>query len=256
MKQSLKRMGILTIFIYLGMGLFLYLNQRNLLYFPTDDEQTAYESFDFLNDDASVHVIVLNKGYQNAILYFGGNAESMAGSSDYIAGQFPKFTVYLMDYRGYGKSTGEPSEKALYSDALKLYDIIKPKHERISVGGRSLGTGIATYVAAQREVSKLALITPYDSIVSVAEGLYPLYPVGFLVEDKYDSVSRVKEIKAKTLIVIAENDKVIPRENTDVLIEAFDAKQLEVIVIKNRGHIDISSDERYYKIMQDFIGEG
>ena len=249
-------MGILTIFIYLGIGLFLYLNQRNLLYFPTDDEQTTHESFNFSNEDASVHVIVLNKGHQNAILYFGGNAESMAGSSDYIAGQFPKFTVYLMDYRGYGKSTGEPSEKVLYSDALKLYDTIKPKHERISVGGRSLGSGIATYVAAKREVSKLALITPYDSIVSVAEGLYPLYPIKFLMEDKYDSASRAKEIKAKTLIVIAENDKVIPRENTDVLIKAFDAKQLEVVVIKNRGHIDISSDKRYYKIMQDFIGEG
>jgi len=255
-KKVLKRISIFILLMYLGMGIFLYLNQRTLLYFPTDDKQSTYESFNFKNDTASVHVIVLNKGHKNAILYFGGNAESMAGSADYIAGQFPNFTVYLMDYRGYGKSTGEPSEMALYSDALKLYDIIKPKHERISVGGRSLGTGIATYVAAHREVSKLALITPYDSIVNVAQDRYPLYPVALLANDKYDSVSRVKDINATTLIVIAEKDKVIPRENTDKLIEAFDAQQLEVIVIKNRGHIDISSDKRYYKIMQDFIGEG
>jgi len=241
---------------YVAMGVFLYINQRSYLYFPTPDSKTAYHHMTIHNDGESINVIVLNKGHKNAILYFGGNAESMAGSADYIAGQFPEFTVYLMDYRGYGMSTGKASEAALYKDALKLYDIIKPKHQRISVGGRSLGTGIATYVAAHREVSKLALITPYDSIVNVAQDRYPIYPVSFLLTDKYDSLSRVKEIKAKTLIVIAEKDKVIPRENTQRLIEAFDKKQLEVIVIKNRGHIDISSDKRYYKIMQDFIGKG
>ena len=249
-------MSILILLMYLGMGVYLYVNQRSFLYFPTLDKATPYDSFNFKNDTAIIHIIVLNQGHSNAILYFGGNAESMAGSADYIAGQFPNFTVYLMDYRGYGKSSGEPNEVALYSDALKLYDMIRSRHNRISVGGRSLGTGIATYVAAQREVSKLALITPYDSIVNVAQDRYPLYPVSLLANDKYDSVSRVKDIRAKTLIVIAENDKVIPRENTDRLIESFDTKQLEVIVIKNRGHIDISSDKRYYKIMQDFIGEG
>ena len=161
-----------------------------------------------------------------------------------------------MDYRGYGGSTGEPTEKGLYSDALKLYDTIKGKHNRISIGGRSLGSGIATYVAAHREVSKLALITPFDSIVNVAQGRYPIYPVSFLLHDKYDSVSRTKEIKAKTFIVLAQKDSVILRERTQQLIDAFDPSQLEVTIIEDRGHNDISSDAKYYKIMQDFIGEG
>ncbi|MEA3433585.1 MAG: alpha/beta hydrolase, partial [Campylobacterota bacterium] len=161
-----------------------------------------------------------------------------------------------MDYRGYGGSTGEPTEEGLYSDALKLYDTIKPKHSRISIGGRSLGSSIATYVAAHREVSKLALITPFDSIVNVANGRYPIYPVSFLLHDKYDSKSRVKNIRAKTFIVMAQNDKIITRERTQQLIDAFDPSQLEVMIIENRGHNDISSDAKYYKIMQDFIGEG
>ena len=256
MKRIIKKISILILLAYVGMGVFLYINQRSYLYFPTADTKTAYHHMTMHNDGESINVIVLNKGHKNAILYFGGNAESMAQSSDYIAGQFPDFTVYLLDYRGYGKSTGKATETALYKDALKLYDIIKPMHQRISVGGRSLGTGIATYVAAHREVSKLALITPYDSIVSVAQERYPIYPVSFLLNDQYDSLSRVKDIQAKTLIVIAEKDKVIPKENTQRLIDAFDKKRLEVIIIKNRGHIDISSDKRYYKIMQDFIGEG
>lgn len=238
------------------MGIFLYLNQRELLYFPTPDLQTLHETMTLKNEGESIEVIILNKGYENAILYFGGNAESMARSADEIARQFPKFTVYLMDYRGYGSSSGEPTEQGLYSDALKLYDTIKSNHNRISIGGRSLGTGIATYVAAHRKVSKLVLITPYDSIVNVASAMYPLFPVSLLLKDVYDSKSRIKMIKAKTFIVMAEKDTVIARERTLQLIDAFDPEQLEIKIIKNRGHIDISSDSIYYQMIQDFMAEG
>jgi len=242
--------------LYVAFGMYLYFNQRNFLYFPTADSATKYSNITFKNDTDNINVIVLNTGNKNAILYFGANAESMASSADYIAKQFPQFTVYLLDYRGYGKSTGSASEDVLYKDALKLYDAIESKHGRISVGGRSLGSGIATYVAAHREVSKLVLITPYDSIVNVAQDKYPIYPVSLLLTQRYDSLGRVKMIDAKTLIIFSENDKVIPRESTQRLIEAFDRQNLKVIMIHNRGHIDISSDERYYKSVQDFIGEG
>lgn len=256
LKKILKKISIFLLMVYMGMGLFLYINQRDFLYFPTPELPTPYKQMTLQNDGESIKVIVLNQGHKNAILYFGGNAESMAQSSDNIAKQFPEFTVYLMDYRGFGGSTGEATEEGLYSDALKLYDTIKLKHKYISIGGRSLGSGIAIYVAAHREVSKLALITPYDSIINVAQGMYPIFPMSFLLHDKYDSVSRVKDIKAKTLIVIAQNDNVITREHTQNLIDAFKTAQLQVMTIKNRGHIDISSDAKYYKIMQKFIGEG
>lgn len=255
MKKVLKRISLVILVMYLCVGFFLFLNQHSFLYFPTADLPTKYESFTFDNEGEKIHVITLNPGQVNAILYFGGNAESMAQSSDYIAGQFPTFTVYLMDYRGYGASTGQATESGLYSDALKLYDRIKVKHQDISIGGRSLGTGIATYISAKREVKKLALITPYDSIANVAQEMYPYYPIDLLLSDSYNSLARVDDIEAKVLIVIAENDKVILRERTQNLIDAFEENQLEVVLIKNRGHIDISSDKRYYKIMQDFIGK-
>jgi len=257
MLRRFTKVLFLTLLLgYVGVGLLLYLFQDKLLYHPTPKIKIDYPQMVLQREDADVVIHVLNEGHQNAILYFGGNAESMAQSADYIAQQFPGFTCYLMDYRGYGESTGTASEKVLYADALALYDVVAKKHTRISIGGRSLGTGIATYVASHRKVSKLALITPYDSIVSVAQGRYPRYPADWLLKDKYDSLSRVKEIKAQTFIVIAENDKVIPRVHTQKLIEAFNEEQLEVTIIQNRGHMDISDDKRYYKIMQDFIGEG
>ena len=251
---------MLLLIIYIAIGIYLYVKQRSFLYYPTPKIITQYKHIFMKNDNEKINIIILHPEHTNAILYFGGNAESMGESAEYIAGQFPNFTVYLMDYRGYGFSTGEASEKALYSDALKLYDEIKGKHQRISIGGRSLGTAIATYVAAHREVSKLALITPFDSIVNIAQDRYPLYPVDFLLDDKYDSLSRVGKISAKTFIVMAEKDEIVPRKRTEKLIEAFQkthsGETLKVDMILNRGHGDISSDARYYKIMQDFIGEG
>jgi fermentation-respiration switch protein FrsA (DUF1100 family) len=240
----------------MGIGIFLYTNQEKILYHPTPNIKIDYPQIVLHRDGTDVVVYVLNIGHKNAILYFGGNGESMAKSADYIAQQFPTFTCYLMDYRGFGESKGKPSEKAIYSDALALYDDVVNKHTRINIGGRSLGTGVATYVAAHRKVSKLALITPYDSIASIAQERYPFYPAGLLLHDRYDSLSWVKYIKSQTLIVMAENDKVIPKMHTERLIKAFKKEQLKVTTIKNRGHMDISDDVGYYKLMQDFIGEG
>ena len=88
------------VLLYLGIGAYLYFNQRSFIYYPTPKLMTPYKNWVMENDDEKINIIVLNEGHKNAILYFGGNAESMAESADYIAKQFPEFTVYLMDYRG------------------------------------------------------------------------------------------------------------------------------------------------------------
>ncbi len=256
LKRLTKIVFLTLVFGYIAIGVLLYSFQDQLLYHPTPNMKIDYPQLVLQRDSAKVVVHVLNKGHKNAILYFGGNGESMAQSADYISQQFPEFTCYLMDYRGYGSSTGKPSQKSIFSDALALYDNVKKKHERISIGGRSLGTGVAVYVASQREVSKLALITPYDSIADVAQGRYPMYPASLLLKDTYDSLSLVPQIKAKTFIVLAQNDKVIPRKYSQKLIDAFKKEQLKVDMIQHRGHNDISDDARYYKIMQEFIGKG
>jgi len=256
LKRYLKIVLTTLLVGYLAIGVLLYVFQEKFLYYPTPNIKIDYPQMVLHREGADVVVHVLNGAHKNAILYFGGNAESMASSADYIAQQFPDFSCYLMDYRGFGESTGTPSEQALYGDALALYDIVAKKHEGISIGGRSLGTGVAIHVAAHRVVRKLALITPYDSIASVAQGRYPMYPASWLLKDKYNAIAEVKDIKAKTFIVIAQNDKVIPRIHVERLINAFQKEQLKVTIIKHRGHNDISDDAGYYKIMQDFIGEG
>ncbi|MDQ7085424.1 MAG: alpha/beta hydrolase [Sulfurovum sp.] len=255
MLSTLRTLGITVIILYVAIGIFLYLKQRSFLYFPTQNKVSTYPSIILENEEEKIQVLVLNKGKSHGLLYLGGNAESMASRASEIEKQFPEATVYLMDYRGFGGSTGEPTEKGLYSDALKLYDQVAPQHEQISVLGRSLGTGVATYVSVKRTVYKLALVTPYNSILALAQAQYPIYPIAWILHDSYDSAKRVKDIEAKTLIVLAESDKVIPYKYSKTLIEAFGTKEMEVITIKGTNHVNITSNKDYDTVLKAFMKE-
>jgi fermentation-respiration switch protein FrsA (DUF1100 family) len=160
-----------------------------------------------------------------------------------------------MNYRGYGLSTCTPTEKGIYSDAQILYDYIKDKHNKISVGGRSLGSGVATFLASQRPVYRLVLITPYDSILSIAKKRFPLYPIDILLTDKYLSGENVKKFKTKTLLAIAEKDQIISKENSNKLIKRFPKDQISILEIKNADHSNISQSEIYFNKVRDFIIE-
>ena len=244
-----------TIFvvIYLAVGTLLFINQRSFLYFPTQAANHNFEEVIFSNEGEAISTIVINRGREKAILYFGGNGESVAFSAADYADIFPSHTVYLVNYRGYGRSSGKPEEKGLYSDAQHVFDEIKQKHQNVSVIGRSLGSGVATFVASKRDVDRLALITPYDSIQNVAQQKYWIYPMSILLKDTFDSLGRVEQIKAQTLIVAAENDEVIGMKHTNNLIKAFPASQITVHIIKNAGHNTLSENGRYSVLLREFF---
>ena len=238
---------------YILFALLLFFFQRNFLYFPSSEYKHPYQTQIFHHDNESINVIVLNQGREKSILYFGGNAEAVVNNAaDYIK-NFPEHTIYLVNYRGYGGSSGSPDEQALYSDALAIYDQIKSKYQNVSVIGRSLGTGIATYIASKRNIEKMILITPFDSIENIAGSQYPMFPISFLLKDKFDSAGRVNEISAATLIVLAEHDKVIPLKNSMRLIDTFPASQISVITIRSSGHNSISEREKFHITLTEFM---
>ena len=244
-----------TIFVitYLAVGTLLFITQRSFLYFPTQAAGHDFDEVIFSNEGETISTIVINGGREKAILYFGGNGESVAFSAPDYAGIFPSHTVYLVNYRGYGGSSGKPEEKGLYSDAQYIFDEVKQKHHNVSVIGRSLGSGVATLVASKKDVDKLVLITPYDSIQNVGQQKYWMYPMSILLKDKFDSLSRVKQIKAQTLVVAAENDEIIGMKHTNNLIKAFPASQITAHIIKNAGHNTLSEDSRYSVLLREFF---
>ena len=163
------------------------------------------------------------------------------------------FHFYLINYRGYGGSSGKPSETTLCNDAVTLFDSIKDKHSNISVIGRSLGSAVAVYLASLRPVEKLALITPFSSLAAVAQAHLFYLPVKFLLKDRYDAADRVPAIKARTLIIIAEDDEIIPKKQSDALIKLFADKACEIVTIPGAGHNTLEQHRRYHKTLSEFF---
>jgi pimeloyl-ACP methyl ester carboxylesterase len=243
---GMKSMLITMLVFYVGSCLVLYLLQRKFLYYPQPAavvRGVAEVSFD--TDGEQLRGWLVNEGRPKALVYYGGNAENIEDNITLFKTALPDYTVYLIPYRGYGNSTGYPTEAFLYSDALAIFDRVKDKHEQISLIGRSLGTGVATYVAANRQIEKLLLVTPFDSIVNVAKSVYWMFPVSLLIHDKFDSLNRVNKINAQTYIFIAEEDRVIPRVRTERLIAQFTDQLKGTILVTGAAHNDISQYPEY-----------
>lgn len=253
--KLLIMLSVLLLLLYLAAGAWLYLKQRSLLYFPSPAIETSYDTMTIVNGNVQIHITVTNPGQPHALLYWGGNGETVAAGAGVFAEALPSYSTYLVDYRGYGHSTGKPTEAGILSDALVLYDAISPKHQDISVFGRSLGTGVACFVASQKKTDKLVLITPYDSIERIARDRYPMFPLSLLIKDKYDSLSRVQKIKAKTLILIAEYDTVVPKDHGYTLAQAFPKNQVQTYEIKGSHHNDIADTPEYHDILKTFFKE-
>lgn len=241
---------------YLALCALLYLQQRRLVYYPqfTRTEQ-ARTDFAFARPDAVLRGWVVNPGQRDALLYFGGNAEAVESNREAFARWLPSHTVYLVAYRGYGASDGHPSETALLADALALRDEVARRHPagRVAVAGRSLGSGVATHVAAERAVPDLVLVTPFDSLAAVARSHYPVFPVDLLLRDRYESVKRLPRHRGRLLVLRAGRDAVVPPANTDRLLAALDGRA-EVVDFPGAGHDDLSADPAYWPAIRGFLG--
>lgn len=256
--RSVKRIFVISVIVlsilYISTCAVLFLTQRSLLYFPTSASTDAAPTVLIESDGETLRVLTRPVDSDDAIILFGGNADDVSGYLNSFAASVPKQNLFLVNYRGYSGSTGTPSEAAWFMDAVAVYDHVHTKFPNVTVIGRSLGSGVAVYLASVRKVDKLILITPYDSIENVAKKHFPIFPIGLLLKDKFDSASRVKDVTAKTLILIAENDKTIPRENTDVLVQQFPSEQVVVKTLAGTNHDSITSGAEYLKLISDFLG--
>ncbi len=241
--------------IYAGLCLLMFLTQRSQIYFPVRESMApGATAMRFPVDGAELKVWVVARPGPAAILYFGGNGEDVGFNVDSFSASFPGHTLYLVNYRGYGGSTGKPAEDHLIADAIALYDHLRDRHSQIAVIGRSLGGGVAVRLASERKVDRLVLVTPFDSLVNVARAHFPYLPVGLLMRDRFDSASRASAIEAKTLVVIAGADEIIPRARTDALIARLRSGQTRVIVLDGARHNDIDREPRYLGALREFLG--
>lgn len=253
--KSLLVLFALLLLGYAGPCALLYFKQRDLIYHPaTTTVPASATDFKFVREGVTLRGWRLNPRKHRALIYFGGNAERLEASREEFARLFPDRTIYLLSYRGYGASDGQPSESALLGDALALYDEVRARHPHapIAVVGRSLGSGVASYLASQRPVERLALVTPFDSLAEVAQAHYPVFPVRLLMRDRYRSTEYLPRYAGPLLVLRGGRDEVIPPANTDRLLAVL-ARKPQVIDFPHAGHNDISQDPAYAEALREFL---
>ena len=254
-----------------GLCLLVYFTQERLIFFPQRlDERTAFgiqrsfpraEAFELVAEDG-----VRLRGWlvsgpirrpSPLVIYFGGNGEEVS----WLVPEYSRvadWAALLVNYRGYGLSEGHPSETMLYRDALALYDRATRRPDidsrRVIVIGRSLGTGVATYLASQRSVAGVVLISPYDSLVQVAHEAYPFLPMNLFLRHRFDSVVRAPTIHAPLLALVAARDDIIRPERSRQLVQAWGGPA-HLEVLEDVDHNTIHSHSGYWRLIGGFLAE-
>ncbi len=190
------------------------------------------------------------------MIYFGGNAEETSWMLDELRNA-PGVSWLITSYRGYGLSEGSPGEAALVSDALQWFDHAMTLRgadlKRTYVFGRSLGSGVAVALAAQRPFAGVILATPYDSLAAVAKHHYWYLPVDLLLKHRFDSIARAPALRQPLLCLVAGRDEIIPPERAERLFDAW-AGPKRKLVLQEAGHNTVDSHPQYWPAIGKFLG--
>ena len=254
--------------VAVGLPLVMYLLQERLIFYPQPLSETRRDAiaqrmpnvesvFIEASDGTRLHAWhVKAAAGAPLVLYFGGNAEEVSWMLDEVGRRAPAVGWLLTDYRGYGASEGSPSEAALVSDALAWYDFSDKKLQtrRVFAFGRSLGSGVAVQLAAERRVAAVILVAPFDSLVEVAKRHYPYLPVSWLLRHRFDSVSRAPHLRMPLLCLAATRDHVIPAEHAKRLYDAW-AGPKRWIALEGADHNSTDEHADYWPGVNAFLLE-
>lgn len=244
----------LGVLAYGSFCLFLFLRQRSLIFYPHPPVPSREAEIIWLeNDGERLKVWHVPGENRAALLYFGGNAEDVSLNLSRFKTLFSGLSLYLMNYRGYGGSSGRPTESGLYADSRALYEHIAASYRRIIVMGRSLGTAVAVHLAAHDRIDGLILVTPYSSMADLAQHYYPLLPVRPLLKDHLDAAREATDINVPVLVLMAEHDEVIPAEISEKFVDALKPETVQKFIIEGTFHNSIDSGPGYEKQLTEFI---
>lgn len=190
-----------------------------------------------------------------AVIYFGGNAEEV--SQTLAEPRWPRdWSIVAVNYRGYGTSQGKPGARELEADALAIYDAVARRDgvdpKRIVVFGRSLGTAIATHVAAERPVAGAVLASPYDSLSAVGHHHYPFLPVSLLLKHRFDAETNARRCRMPMLTIVASSDSIIPAARSQALYDTW-AGPKTWEVVPDSDHNSLGATAAFWDAVTTFL---
>jgi uncharacterized protein len=245
--RVLLTVGVLA---YLCLCAFLYWGQERMI-FPTYAVPALARTpqLKLPTSEGITYVLVKDKKTNCDVLYFGGNAEAVDGSLNVLAAAFDRCNVLAMVYRGYGASSGQPSEQALFADAVALYQLRKTPTRQFIVVGRSLGAAVATYLASQANVNQLVLVTPFDSLSNLAALKFPWVPTDLLLKHPFRSDIYARSVKAPVHIIVANQDEIIPLSSSMSLLNVFERSKRHLTQLDEVGHNTIDLHPKYFSAL-------
>ena len=215
---------ILTIFaIYFLVLVFLYFYQRNLLYHPNENNYSGDKisvDIEKVKIQTSDNIELLGwyheknlKDYKT-LVYFHGNAGSLENRIHKLNHfQDMNINFLIIAWRGFNGNKGKPSERGLYVDGKSAIDWLIKKgvdEKNLILYGESLGTGVATHLAQNKNYAGVILETPFTSMVDAAKNFYPYIPINWLLKDKFENFKKVKNINTPILVMHGEVDQIVP----------------------------------------------
>ena len=246
---NLKWLFISGIAIYVAFGALMFFAQRALMYFPERVRTTpaaaglpqAQEvTLDTADGETIIAWHVPPRDEKPVVIYFHGNGGSLRLRVDRFARLVAAGVGLLaVSYRGYGGSTGSPSETGLIEDARAAYAFAAQRYPgRIVLWGESLGSGVALALAAEKPVSKLILDAPFTSALDIAASAYPFLPVRLLMKDQFRSDLRIVQVKAPVLILHGDSDSVVPIAYGERLLAMIPGKK-QMVRFAGGEHVDL-----------------
>lgn len=246
---------IIVLTTYFAIAAAVFLLQEKLIFYPVRlDEDFTFsfrQDFSERNFYAGKYVKINSLHFKisepaGIIIYFHGNAGSLAGWGN-VAGRFTElgYDLLIYDYRQFGKSTGQLSEKALFGDARFIYDQIKKEYpeEKIILFGRSIGTAVAVYTAAGNKPGKLILETPFYSLKDLAGNYYPWLPT-FLLKYPMRSDKYISDVKCPVIIIHGTNYEIVSYDSA-LKLHALIQPSCEFISIDGGGHNNLDQFKKY-----------
>ncbi len=258
---------VIIISIYFGISVLLYFLQEQLLFKPEKlpkDFQFYYdnqvtEEYNLTTRDGAVinglHFKTENP--KGVVLYLKGNSKSIKGWGKFAV-DFTRngFDVIMVDYRGFGKSTGKRSQKKIKNDLQFVYNKIKEKvNERhIILYGRSLGSGFATKLASVNNPCKLILEAPYYSLTKVTKRFAPFMPFSIIMRYPLPTYKWLKYVQCPIYIIHGTNDKLIPYK-TSVKLSKIKPNLTRLYTVIGGGHKNLNNFESYHKMLTEILND-
>ncbi len=262
LRKNLLLAIILTCGCYTLLCLYYYLNQERII-FPASridaDTQLNFsidhqELYIDTPDGARLHGVLFKaEKPKGVILHFHGNAENIL-SMQYAAEPFVarNYSFLTMDYRSYGKSSGELSEENLFADAALFMEYLTDSgwdSSDIILYGRSIGTGIATQLASNSDFRGMILHAPFYSLTSLADYHFPLIPSNLLLRFPMNSADYLSSVERPVLILHGSADRIIPLDQAERLSRITG----KLIVLENGRHNNLDDMERFWLEIDTFL---